>query len=86
MAQHLGALIKQDLISQERTVAWFARKLCMDRSNVYRLFQKNSIDTVLLSRISSVLGVDYFIILSRNLHQRNDSQQQRVNVASKLLG
>ena len=72
MTPHLGSLIKQDLMSQERTVAWFARKLCMDRSNVYRLFQKNSIDTMLLSRISSVLGKDYFIILSRNLHQSSD--------------
>lgn len=75
MTPHLGSLIKHDLMSQERTVAWFARKLCMDRSNVYRLFQKNSIDTMLLSRISSVLGKDYFIILSRNLHQVSDLQQ-----------
>ena len=74
MAPHIGALIKQDLILQERTVAWYARKLCMDRSNVYRLFQKNSIDTVLLSRISVVLGKDYFIILSHYLNQRNESQ------------
>ena len=75
MTPHLGALIKEDLMSQERTVAWFARKLCMDRSNVYRLFQKNSIDTMLLSRISTVLGKDYFIILSRNLHQLKDLPQ-----------
>ncbi len=71
----IGTLIKQDLISQERTVAWFARKLCMDRSNVYRLFQKNSIDTSLLSRISMILGKDYFMILSQNLSKRNELQQ-----------
>lgn len=75
MTPPLGTLIKQELISQERTVARFARKLCMDRSNVYRLFQKNSIYTGLLSRISLVLGKDYFMILSHNLGQRSESQQ-----------
>lgn len=45
----IGQLIKDELTAQERSVAWFARKLCLDRSNVYRLFQKNSIDTSLVS-------------------------------------
>lgn len=75
MKPPIGTLIKEELISQERTVAWFARKLCMDRSNVYRLFQKNSIDTGLLFRISLVLGKDYFMILSKNLSKRRELQQ-----------
>lgn len=34
----IGELIKEELMVQERTITWFARKLCIDRSNVYRLF------------------------------------------------
>lgn len=69
-------MIKEELAAQERTVAWFARKLHLDRSNVYRLFQKNSIDTDLLSRVSTVLGKDFFALLSDDLNRRNTTRQQ----------
>ena len=69
----IGQLIKEELKAQERSVSWFARKLHLDRSNVYRLFQKNSLDTDLLSRISIVLGRDFFEILSKNIKDRNSS-------------
>ncbi|MDE5635386.1 MAG: XRE family transcriptional regulator [Muribaculaceae bacterium] len=68
----IGQLIKEELRSQERSVSWFARKLHLDRSNVYRLFQKNSIDTDLLSRISLVLGRDFFAILSDHIKERGN--------------
>lgn len=60
----IGSLIKEELERQERSVSWFARKLSCDRSNVYRLFQKESIDTRLLARISIVLNHDFFADLS----------------------
>lgn len=71
----IGQLIKEELTAQERSVLWFARKLCIDRSNVYRLFQKNSIDTSLLTRISLVLNKDFFLMLSDNMHKKQSSQQ-----------
>lgn len=70
----IGQLIKEELQAQERTVAWFARKLHLDRSNIYRLFQKNSIDTDLLGRISVILGRDFFEILSEEIKERNNRQ------------
>lgn len=71
----IGQLIKDELTAQERSVAWFARKLCLDRSNVYRLFQKNSIDTSLLMRISLVLNKDFFSLQSDQVRMRRDLQQ-----------
>lgn len=62
----IGQLIKEELERQERPVSWFARKLYIDRSSVYRLFQKNSIDTALLKRISIILNKDFFAILSQD--------------------
>lgn len=70
----LGQIIKEELQTQERSVTWFARKLCLDRSNVYRLFQKNSLDTDLLTRISIVLGRDFFACLSERLAERLRAQ------------
>ncbi len=70
----IGQLIKEELNAQERSVSWFARKLCIDRSNIYRLFQKNSIDTSLLTRISLVLNKDFFLMLSESIQNRRNSQ------------
>ena len=56
----IGFLIKQELERQERTCSWFARKLCCDRSNVYKLFKRSTIDTELLVRISQILHYDFF--------------------------
>jgi len=72
----IGELVRQELKAQERTIAWFARKLCIDRSNVYRLFQKNSVDTDLLMRISIVLNKDFFSILARGLEEKQNSLQK----------
>lgn len=71
----LGELIKEELVNQERPITWFASKLCMDRSNVYRIFLKNSLDTDLLMRISLILGKNFFEMLSENLVERQKSLQ-----------
>lgn len=63
----IGTMIKEELERQERTVSWLARKLNCDRSNIYRLFQKHSVDTALLQRLSVILGRDFFQDLSNNL-------------------
>lgn len=73
----IGSLIKEELMRQERSVSWFARKLSCDRSNIYRLFQKHSIDTALLARISVILQRDFFKELSGNLAVGRDEDQLR---------
>lgn len=70
----IGFLIKEELERQERSISWFARKLSCDRSNVYRLFQKESIDTGLLARISILLGRDFFSDLSQYIKEKDDLQ------------
>ncbi len=66
----IGILIKEELEKQERSVSWFARKLACDRSNVYRLFQKESVDTGLLTRICILLHRDFFEELSEAVRER----------------
>mgnify|MGYP000042200245 FL=1 len=70
----IGILIKEELERQERSISWFARKLSCDRSNVYRLFQKESIDTNLLARISILLGRDFFADLSQFIKEKDELQ------------
>ena len=79
MDKPIGILIKEELLRQERGISWFARKLSCDRSNVYRLFQRRSIDTDLLTRISLLLGHDFFFDLSLQMRKRSESQNLQQN-------
>lgn len=63
----IGELIKRELSRQERTVVWFANRLSCDRTNVYRIFSKRSLDTELLARISIVLGHNFFADIASEL-------------------
>lgn len=64
---NIGAIIKRELLLQERSVAWFAKKLCCERANIYRIFNKQSLDTELLLRISLILNHDFFQYYSDRL-------------------
>lgn len=62
---HIGELIKQRLCEIERGPAWLAKKINCDRTNIYKIFQRASIDTELLARISKALDYNFFIELSK---------------------
>ena len=68
---HIGSLIEQELRRQERSVAWFARKLHCDPSNVYKIFKKQSIDTQLLVNISAILQHDFFLYYINKVESPN---------------
>ena len=63
---HIGDLIYKELHRQERSVSWFARKLYCDRTNVYDIFKRKSIDTELLCRISIILHHNFFTYFYSN--------------------
>lgn len=67
---HIGKRIEEVLRQQERGVAWFARKLCCNRQNVYDIFKRENIDTSLLKRISGILEHDFFRDLSEDITRR----------------
>ncbi|MDE6528007.1 MAG: hypothetical protein K2L78_03050 [Muribaculaceae bacterium] len=58
---HIGSLIGSELRRQRRPAAWLAQEICCDRTNVYKILRKGSIDTELLCRISVALEHDFFI-------------------------
>lgn len=70
--ESIGSLIKQELERQERSISWLARKLSCDRTRVYRILQKHSIDTYDLARISILLSHDFFADLSNELKSNSE--------------
>lgn len=71
----IGILIRREFERQERSIAWFARKLSCDRSNVYRLFQKHSVDTALLRRVSIILEHNFFEDLSASITSADSDEK-----------
>lgn len=65
MQIHIGNLIRDELRRQGRTNQWLADQLSVERSTVQRLFNKPSIDTHLLLRISKILNKDLFAYYSQ---------------------
>ena len=47
---HIGSRIQQVMKDQGRNVSWFAKQICFERSNVYKMFKRKSIDTDLLTK------------------------------------
>ena len=70
----IGPIIEAELRRQERTVAWFSRKIHCDRRNIYDIFHRDSIDTSLLFKISGVLGVDFFHLYSSELEHSGNQE------------
>ena len=57
---HIGKKIEEEMLRQERTPAWLARKINCARPNVYYIFRQESINTDLLLRISKALNHNFF--------------------------
>lgn len=66
---HIGSLIKEQFDKRGCTVAWLARQLNCDRTNIYGIFQRETIDIKRLYEISQVLDYDFFAILQSELHK-----------------
>ena len=58
---HIGQKIKNVLGESKYTVTDFATKINKSRTVVYNIFERETIDTGLLYRISKVLEHDFFI-------------------------
>lgn len=68
----IGTLIRQKLKERKRTIVWLAENLSCSRTNVYKIFDKRSIDTDYLLRISDILDYDFFQLYSDELKKRRE--------------
>jgi len=60
MEKIIGQIIKERLEAQKMEVTEFAKRINRERSNIYNIFQRDSIDTNLLKIIGQVLEYDFF--------------------------
>lgn len=55
---------------RHKTVVWLAKELAYSRTNVYKIYDKSSIDTEVLLRISVILEYDFFRLYSDEVKMR----------------
>ena len=72
---HIGNLIRQTLKERGYTVVWFAAQLAYTRVNVYKIFEKKSLDADLLMRISVILDTNFFKAYSDEFENTSPSKQ-----------
>lgn len=65
----IGVIIREKLKERGKPVVWFARQLSCSRTNVYKIFDKCSIDTNELMRISKILDYDFFKLYSAEMDE-----------------
>ena len=75
MSIHIGKEIESELRRQGRGATWFAQRLHCDRTNVYNIFKREGLDTILLQRISAVLKRNFFLLYCQEEinHAENNS-------------
>lgn len=60
MMKKIGQIIKERVESSNMEVTAFAKAINKERSNIYDIFQRSSIDTGLLKKIGQILNYDFF--------------------------
>lgn len=64
MGIHIGQKIKEELYAQGISVSIFAKQINRSRNVAYNIFERESIDTALLNKISKILNCDFFSMFS----------------------
>ena len=57
---HIGHLIQEQLRKDNRSVGWLARQIPCSRNHVYKIFNKPSLDSDLILRISNAMNFNFF--------------------------
>jgi phosphoglycerate dehydrogenase-like enzyme len=77
MNKKIGQLIRERVEALNMEVTAFAKAINKERSNVYDIFKRDSIDTKLLKKIGHVLDYDFF----QNLLEEETIEKLKIDEA-----
>lgn len=75
---HIGNQIKMKMKEKKKSVVWLANELGYSHINIYKIFDKRSIDSNILLRISTILDFDFFSLYTEELEQKKQHYDQEV--------
>lgn len=67
---HIGNCIRKKLEEQGKTSVWLVQELGCHRTNIYKIYDKMTIDTGVLFHISKILDYDFFSLYSEEMEKR----------------
>ena len=81
---HIGKKIRQIVTDQKMPVQNFAQAIARSRTVVYDIFERETIDTGLLLKISEVLGYDFFRLYSPRVVVNTTSSESATEIEVRL--
>ena len=57
---HIGHLIREQLKADDRSVSWLSREIHCTRNNLYKIFNKPTLDGDLILKISVAMNFNFF--------------------------
>ena len=69
----IGKKIKEKFSESNLTINEFAELLNCERTNVYRIFERKSVDSELLCKISKILGFNFMDYYLEKEKKKNES-------------
>lgn len=74
----IGELIKYEVLKQQISITQFAKLIHCKRNNVYNIFERPSIDILLLKRISKVLNRNFFKDIAEDINLINENEDSDI--------
>lgn len=62
---HIGSIVKAQVECKGIKVSWLAQRLHCHRNNVYKIFEKQWIDSLVLLKLCFILDYDFFAVFSQ---------------------
>ena len=62
---NIGSEIQHVMKQSHFSATWLAGRMCCDRSNIYKLLSRRSLDTATLYKISLFLHHDFFALYTK---------------------
>lgn len=66
---HIGSLIEKRLKDRGCSVTWLAKKINCERTNIYGIFKRDTIDVKRLYEISEALEYDFFEVVREKMQK-----------------
>ncbi len=70
--------MREKLKTDGKSVVWLARELGCHRTNIYNLFDKYSLDTQLLQRISIIMNYNFFELYREDTERKINEKSSNV--------
>ena len=83
---HIGAIIKDKLAQERRSVSWFADQMNCDRSNMYKLLSRAHLDSNFILRASKILEYNFFKDISALLEEAAESGWANLLISRRVTG